>query len=318
MSTSDRAGLMLLLLGLLGCGERQEPCLDSSANILLSDEDNYGFEGQLEIESTALMPGSDPEFDWSSLTTDLQGHTLDPVADIDAASIIVFRDLSEEEVEVGLSTDSIDQSSLALFISVNVETSTQVHLSDFTLFGNDIDAEQYFEEGYGTWLLTLNTGTVPGVGTRMAAFVSPVADEESEQVDIIDSSTLLHVDASIASITPITVPANQSALVIDWSEITTDGQGGAFESGSIDQVSLGWYADLHAEDLEREFLDLELIADEQWVAEASGSDMDLQELANDESTFPGVDDEGAWVLALRCTTCVNPTPPFLTLLSACE
>jgi hypothetical protein len=285
--------------------------------LLLQDDHNYGFSGQLEIDAIALKELSDPVFDWSELTTDLQGHSLDPVDDVDSASVVVFRDLSEEDVEWGLSTNTLDQSSVALFVSLEIGSSTQAQLSDFTLFGNDVDVEQYFEEGYGTWLLTLNTGTEPGVGTRIAAFISPSAEAEDERLDLVDGTASLTVDASLTGLTGPAIPAQDPEVIIDWSKVLTDGQGGEFQPGSIDLVTIGRYDDMSAEELEADFLDLELLADEQWELHLYGTEAALGELSNETGNFPGVEPDSTWVLALRCSLCTNPAPPFLTLLETC-
>ena len=34
-------------------------------------------------------------------------------------------------------------------------------------------------------------------------------------------------------------------------------------------------------------------------------------------SFQGIDDTGVWILALYCTTCLNPVPKFMTVLHPC-
>ena len=168
MPSHDTPILALALVALAGCGS----ACDATSDLTLDDANNYAFDGALDIRSTPLPSGSDPVFDWSGLTTDLQGHPLDPVDDIDNVAVIAFWSLTHAEVEAGLSTDSLAQEDLAVFVAYEPGDATSAHLSQLTLLGNDIDVEQYFEVGYAeTWMLTVTTGTVPGVGTRMAAFL---------------------------------------------------------------------------------------------------------------------------------------------------
>lgn len=312
----------LLVLALLGCPTDEpdpDPCETATADIALTDEHNYSFDGVLEIASTPVQPLADLTIDWGSLSHDLLGHELDPVADIDSVSAIVFGSLSEEEVQEGLSLGTLDQADVTIFSSQEPGDATAVLLSDMTLFGNDFDIETYLEFGSGTWLLNLATGTVPGAGTRMAAFLQPVDGETNTLVEITDTSTVLDFSADLTSMTAIHVPAGEPALSVDWSGLKTDGQGIEIADGLIDQVMVGHYADLTVADLEEQFLDIEIIADELYSLDlTAGESLDLSTLGGDAGAFPGIDDQGTWLLALRCTACVNPAPPAVIILHACS
>jgi hypothetical protein len=314
----------LLAIALLGCpadtpdGDEPDPCETASADIALADEHNYTFDGALDIHSTPVQPLADLTIDWGSVSHDLLGHDMDPVAEIDSASAIVFGSLSEEEVQEGLSLGTLEQADVTIFSSQEPGDATQVLLSDMTLFGNDFDIETYLEDGSGTWLLNLATGTVPGVGTRMAAFFQPVDGETNTEVQVTDTSTVLDFTVDLASMTEIHVPAGEPALSVDWSELGTDGQGIDIADGLIDQVMVGHYADLTVADLEEQFLDIELIADELYSLDlTAGESLDLSTLVGDAGAFPGIDDQGTWLLALRCMTCINPAPPAVIILHAC-
>ncbi len=306
--------LLLTCLGLSGCNS---DCEDLGDVLLLTDDANYRFSGRLDVASEDLQEGSDPHFDWSGLTHDLQGHDLDPVSDIDNAALIVFAGLSQGEIEQGLSTNTLDQADLALYVSADPGDSTELYLSDLTLFGNDIDVEKYFVQGYGTWLLTLTTGTEPGVGTRTAAFFDP--SPESTETDLVlrDESATLSLDVDILSSPEIPVLSGAPDLTVDWSGLTVTGQGTDVADAAIDQVMVGWYENLDSQDLQDRFLDVEILADRTWIAGTSGTQTSLAELTGESGSFEGVSDEGTWVLALRCTTCANPAPPFFGVLAAC-
>ena len=74
---------------------------------------------------------------------------------------------------------------------------------------------------------------------------------------------------------------------------------------------LGYYAGATVEDLQEQFLDLELIADQTWSIELTGTTgYDLAEIPD----FTGFTTDGTWILALTCSTCANPAPLFLTVL----
>lgn len=295
-------------------------CTGASTAPTLADAHNYAFDGVLDIQSYVLGELSDPLFDFGGLTTDLQGHAFDPVADVDNVAVIVFHaSLTQDDIEAGLSANTLEQADIAAYVNVEPGDATSVHLSDCTLFGNDIDIETYFVEGYGNWLLNLTTGTTAGTGTRMAAFFEPVPGEAADELVVTDTSTVLDFTVDLQSLHPLAVSTDEPALTLDWSAVSIDGQGNDFNPGDVDQVMLAYYADLTVEDLEADFLDIELIADRLWTLDiSSGTTADLSMLDGDDSAFTGIDDQGIWLMALRCTTCANPAPPVLTLIEACE
>jgi hypothetical protein len=78
---------------------------------------------------------------------------------------------------------------------------------------------------------------------------------------------------------------------------------------------VGRYTDLSIEDLQNQFLDIELIADDLWTIELTGgSTANLADLSGD-TPFTDFSAEGTWVVALRCSLCSNPAPLFLSVLA---
>ena len=97
-----------------------------------------------------------------------------------------------------------------------------------------------------------------------------------------------------------------------------DSQGHPVLFHSIDRVLLGWYQGLESDDLERQILDLELIATDLWEIPLDGGHIaDLAEARHRDSAerFDGFHrTDGTWVFALTCSTCQNPAPVLLTRL----
>ncbi len=299
-----------------GTDDDDDAC--DGGSVSLADDHNYSFVGTLDIESFEAQELTSVLIHWENLTTDLQGHALD-LDDLDVAALVVFRYLSQEEVAQGISDNDLQQSDVSLYVEAPLEPGqTSVNLGDLTLFGNDIDVEQYFEEGYGTWLFTLNTGDTPGVGSRMAAFFEPTPGSDIVDIEITDGTALVTVDADLTGLVPLELPAGGTATV-GWDGLTTDGQGNEIQLGSIDRLMVAQYATLTPADLEAQFLDLEILADLQYDLTLEGqTEADLATLGGDDGGFPGISADGTWILALRCDTCANPAPPFLTVLTVCE
>jgi hypothetical protein len=296
-----------------GCPEETE---EVSGDLVLIDANNYSFDGLMNISSYPAAELTDVLIDWSAVDTDLQTHPMDPETDVNTMSLVVFTYLTHEEVEIGLSQNTLQQADVGLYLFTDVTGQTSESMSECTLFGTDVDVETYFELDYGqSWLITLSKGSTPGVGTLMAAFLDPTPGEENTEVILDNESTTLTVDVDIMSATALPAPAD-TALTIDWTGLTIDGQGNEMKMGDIDQVMVGYYASLTPTDLEDNLLDLEYVHDGMWYLDltAGGTTAELSTLTDDDgNAFTGITAEGTWILALRCTTCPNPAPPFLTV-----
>lgn len=310
----------VMILGLLfacgGDGDESDDTGTLSGVLTLGDDNNYAYEGTIDGPSFSVAEYTDATIDFSGLTSDLQCHGLDPVADIDNVSLLAFPYLSEEEVEAGLSNDDLQQSDMGAYVAVQPGDATSVLLSEFTFFGTYPEIiEDYWYEGSATWMMLFTTGTTVGVGGRALAFLEPTAGETNTDVVMEPACGILDFSADLTSLTPIPVPKT-GPWTLNWSGLTVDGHGNAFDSSAIDSVMVGYYADLSEEDLAADFLDIESLADGLWTEEVpGGTAVALDDLVDGSgAAFTDFSAEGTWILALRCSLCANPAPKFLTLL----
>lgn len=284
----------------------------ADAEVTLSDANNYSYIGTLDAPSFPLLERTSVTLGWPELHTDLQCHALDPVVDIDNTALLVFPYLSEAEVEQGLSDDSLEQVDLGAYLSYQPGDTTSVSLDQFTFFGTEANIKDEFYAGRATFLTLLTTGTGVAVGTRMLAFLTPTA-EAPTQAEVDDGCPVLDFSADLASLTPVPVLA-AGPWQLDWSGLTRNGRGGDFEPTRVDSLMIARF-DTTVDALQANFLDLEQLATESWsYTLTAGSSIDLGTLAGPSDPFPGFDDSGLYVLALRCGSCPNPAPLFLTVL----
>ncbi|MDP2311916.1 MAG: hypothetical protein Q8P41_03360 [Pseudomonadota bacterium] len=296
-----------------GAGDTDLPAPAADGNVPLGDPNNFTYEGVLDAPSFPLAERTDGTLDWSALRTDLRCNALDPVADIDNASLLNFPYLTEEEVELGLSDDNLDQADLRVYLSHEPGDATQVSLSEMAFFGTDSDIELQFAAGTGTWLVLLTTGTEIAVGARMLAFLAPTVGETATTASVTDGCPVLDFSADLSSLTHAPV-LRDGPWLLDWSALTRDGHGGGFEPTRVDGLMVARF-DLALDDLEANFLDLEALAAETWrYTLTSGTHIDLGAATGPSDPFPGFTDEGVWALALTCSTCPNPAPLFLTIV----
>lgn len=292
-------------------GELPEP--DPTGAVALTDANNYTFSGTLDAPSFPVAPETDVSLEWSGLTTNLRCQDLDPVADIDNTALLYFPYLTEAEIEHGLSTDTLDQADLGVYLSYEPGDTTSVSLSQVSFFGTDPEIEGQFTADSGTWLVLLTTGTTVAVGVQMLAFLEPTAGETTTVASLTDGCSVLDYSADLASAARVPVLAGGPWL-LDWSALTRDGQGSPFEPTRADALMVARF-DESITDLEADFLDLELLAEETWTYTLTGgTTADLGALSGPSDPFPGFTTAGTWALALRCTTCPNPAPLFLTFV----
>ncbi len=306
----------LLLGSLAACGGDDVEC--ESGTILLQDSNNFNYQGSIDVPSITTASAMDLDICWEQLVSDIQCHDLDPLEDIDNVALIRFPQLSQEDVEYGLSNDSLLQADIDGYVEYPTQGDTCTNLSEFTFFGTVIDVpEQYNEEG-GTYLLLLTTGTEVGVGARMLTFLEPTSSSDNTTVDISAGCGVLDFEADLHSMETLPI-CTDGTWTVDWSELTLDGLGNELESDNIDHVMLGFYEGMTVDDLEAQFLDLELMATTLYELDLEGgSSADLGQASDGTSYFSGFSGDGVWILALQCSRCYNPAPLFLTVLEPAE
>jgi hypothetical protein len=315
-----------MVIELLACvaqdSAEEEQILDTSdpgpAEVLLTDANNYYIGATLDIPSFPVTSLSDIRMDWSQISSDLQCHDVDPVADIDVASALIFPYLSEEEVEIGLGAGTVQQVDLGGYVLEDVGDATDAQLADLGFYGTDVDIELLFKQGSGSWLVLLTTGDTLGVGGRTMAFLEPRDDATTTEVSFPEGCGLLAIEPDLHSLTPPVV-RRDGPWNMDWSGLLHDGQGLDLVRSDIDTATLGWYPGYTTADLEADFFDVELNAELSWAVHLTGGQtIELQYLVDaDLQPFPGFgvgEGEGVWLFALRCSLCPNPAPVFLTVL----
>ncbi len=147
-------------------------------------------------------------------------------------------------------------------------------------------------------------------------FFEPTPGEKNTDVELTSDAFQLTFDADLTTNGVIEVPGGRDYL-INWMDLTIDGQGNPFSLSNIDQLLLARY-ELSTDEMEQQFYDLQLIAAEMYTAEIGG--LGEYELINatDEAgnAFEGFEGEGLWLLGLFCSTCPNPAPLYLSVIEA--
>jgi hypothetical protein len=320
-NTLLRATLLPLVASLACAGASSETEGDSTlSSIVLADANNYSLQSSLSIPTVETASGADLDICWSNVVSDLQCHPLAPQVDLDTVGLLRFLRLGEDEVEAKLTSGQLSMSEVAGYLSYEADhTSTCAKLSSLSFFGTPIQImEQYQESPDYTYMLLFAEGTTPGVGARAMTFVKPTAASTNTRVDAPSGCGLLDVTADLSSAQRVSLPA-EGPWVVDWRNLTRDGQGNEIVFESIDGVLLGFYAGMTVSDLEEGILDLELMATSLWEVRLTGgrtADLRAAVERGENTPFPGFDrdEAGVWVMGLMCSTCQNPAPVVLSIL----
>ena len=298
------------------------------ANVIANPANNYSFSSTLTFPPIMVKPDSDLSFDWSAVTQDFLGHDVNPMTDIDQVSVIMWG-LTLEDFQTRLNSEDLAQRDTTT-VPVTLFTEKMVtsgNLLEFTLAGNPVlpeevmpyfSATEYPPADY-TYTVMVASGTTIGKGTRMIQAFKLDPASTNTAVAVKDDSTMLEYSVDMEALTPTLVPASTAALTVDWSDMTVNGLGNEFQTTKITRVVLGRYTETPAE-LEANFLDLELIAEEIYRGDVrAGTDIDLSTLMSESGqAFAGIDATSTWVLTLICGDCYNPAPWYLTLLKPCN
>lgn len=305
-----RNAVLSAMLAIIACGGPPDVAVAPCTDCLLTNANNFAYTTDLHIGSSPLRAQTDATIRWDTLTKEVRGGDLDPLRDIEEARLIAFRDLDRAAVSEALAHDELAQSDVIVFVTCQ-PTDASCALSDFGMFGNRVDIQQYFQEGYGTWLLALGKKGEPGADALM--FLEAVAATDVTEARLTDSTSTLSVDVDLDSLRPLVVPVATPAIRIDWSGLTRDGLGDTLDHDTLDQLWVARFAEA-PEALAQDVFSLDERAQVSWNLDVSGLDSATLTDLDGAGAFGGIDEGGTWLLALRCTSCTNPAPRFVTLL----
>jgi len=307
-----------------GGGSTGNSC--SGNNLVASEANDYKFTSTLTFPPVKVAPKSDLSFDWSAVSKDFLGHSLDTKKDLNTILVLMWK-LTLDDLQIKLNADALKQKDLVtLPLQYTTDGSaTSAKMLAFTNSGapdsatilSFLDPVQYPPASY-TYTLMAATGNVLGEGTKMIQSFQVDPNSTNTKVALTTDSTKLTYTADLQSLKPTGVAAGQSALTLEYGNLSKNALGNEWVASNITKVLVGHYTQTPAE-LEAKFLDLELIATKLYRGEiTSGTKAILSNLKTDGGeAFSGIDDTGTWVVALQCGGCRNPAPWYLSILKTC-
>ncbi|MDP2315130.1 MAG: hypothetical protein Q8P41_19680 [Pseudomonadota bacterium] len=309
------------LLLLLACtGDKDDTgTVPFDGQFTFVDANNYSYTSAVEISAQEVQLAHEVTFDWSGLTTDLLGHQMDPATDVDLVWVVQFPLLTEDEVKDAIVAETLLQESVGPYIQFDNDPAdrTSALLSEFVFPpDNVIDPATDFTDGSGTWLVRATTGPLEN---RMLGFMRPTETSSNHDFALGSDSATLDFAADLQSLTPYTVDSALPTYTANWAALDTHANGADISLDTLDQLMIARYDGMTLDDLEADFIDVEIIATELYTADVYEAvdytaDLSLATNAAGEA-FSGFGADGLWLIALRCTLCTNPAPPFLTVVN---
>lgn len=307
-------------LSTAACGDDASPPTTSGDAVMLVDANNYTANSILTLPSIPVAAGQDVTLCWDQLTQDMQCHGVVPTTDVDLVSLLRFDNKTKPEVAHMLGVGRIRMQDFSLLVDYQTtDGSTCAQLSQLTNFGSPWDmATEFTMNPSSVYVAVFARGTTPGVGALTMVFLDPSSAESNLQVSATDGCAILDFQANLAGVTPVQMPA-AGPFLVDWSMVTRDSTLEPLPRASVDQVLLGFYPGLTAQQLQEQILDLELIAAPLYRAPLTPPQqtVDLTTAVDATGTpFSGFTrTDGVWALAVMCSSCQNPAPSILTIIA---
>jgi len=343
------AGAALVLLSLAtGCGNGGEPansgaggsggaspvCDAPNGSFTILDDTNYSIPSKLNVKTYTVKDHTDLVFDWGKLMRDFYGKSLDPKRDIDLVLLSLWKK-TPAELEDALAHDVLaPNDNVGVITTYPADDYTSQNLLNFNFAGNPIPDQdelwQYFDTqnprfayppAEYTFLLEAGTGTALGKGARMLAFFTLDPASPNTSLTLADDSAVLDYSVHLTGARAMRVPPATPHLTIDWSRMTKNAIGNAYDGTQINEAVVAHFSNLTLADLEQRFLDLQSLADGWWSEPVrAGKSIDLAGAVDaNMAPFAGIDGQGVWLSALFCTVnCNNPAPWSITVLEPCN
>lgn len=318
-------GLLILGSSAMGCGSDGDGDADGGgADIVVLDQNNYTGVATLTIPVVETAPGTNIEFCIDSLVANLQCHALDPLVDIANVSFLKIQGMSKEEITAKLEADTFATSDVKTYFDHAMDgVSSCVNLQDFASFGDPpplVDPPvDYIEDPTMEYLVLFSDRTTPGVGAQSMMFLEPTPGSAVTTAPAQSGCDLLDFVVDLESSTPLEVK-NDGPWMVDWSDLTMDGQGNPVKFNKVDRLLVGFYEGMTLADLEAQVFDLESLPKDLYELSLTGQrEANLANAVHTQSgaNFTGFAQatEGVWILGLLCGGCQTPAPIVLSTLT---
>jgi len=308
---------------------------DSSGNykVASSAANNYQFQSNIQLGNQQTVASkTDLTFDWSALNKDMYNETIDPKSGIGTFVLALYH-LSKDALQTKINADSLlPQDRVAVGTYPTGGTVDHCSTTDLSVLGQPLDHNvllgyldaSTYGTGEYTYLALVGAGTEFGKNARMITSFTVGSSASTTTVSIKPDSTAVTFTATLDKLTPTPIPVGKSNINFDWTTITANAMGRTIDSNNIYDITKVLVASFTqpVSELQKNsnFLNLETLATNTWSdTNLSGTNDVLSNLKDSSgNAFAGIDATHTWIIALECTSCMNPAPWYITVLKPCN
>ncbi len=323
-----------LLLGplFMACGDKgtgdsgaagDGGAITATSELVYTDANNYSYVADLQIQSQEVAAGADSLVDWSGMSVDMRGRSVDPTG-VDRVMLVAFN-ISKDDVITAINNNSLLQSDVRVYYQFdNTDGATSASLTDFSILGNDFIPSQDMIEHPGetwTWLVSTMDEANGRIDVLSTTFVDPLDSSSNQDIAFGNDTAVLDFTVDLHSADALYAIAGEPDTSFNWAGATTEAGGQPFDEAKASRLLIGHIRGATVSDVEANVLTVLDTADELFYADAYGKDEVLLSEAEERTTgatFAGFDTDGVWLVGIECTnqTCLSPAPLLMTVVEA--
>ena len=307
----------LIVLAASGCFRQK-----GLGEMVVSDANNYSFTVGVDFGEIEMTEGTDGTVDWSGVTTDMRGNTIESPADIELVRLVSLT-LDQADVETAVAAGTLTQEYIRTpWEFVNSDGASSCSLSDFQVTGNYFDPGSpdqglgfYIPDGVTTsWIASLwaNNPKLGAYEILSTVFLVPTAESTNTMAAMTTTSATIDFTADLHSATPVTVGPDAGTYSLDWTAVTQDPQGKPFDFTKASDLFIAHLSTASSiTDVEGSLL-TSLNASDTWLMDVYGDpavdDLSQAISPTDGSAFAGFTEDGIWIIGILNPDGSEPAP----------
>jgi hypothetical protein len=278
------------------------------ADLVVTDDANFALTQDFRVDAVEVRSSWDVVVSWDSLTTDVWGEPISPIA-LDTWALLEVLSPAEELAD-RLERDDLGNDLISTWTA---PTGGDVfgQLSALSGGGSPFDPVPFLVQNPDkSWLVALGYQVEDDLDVRALLTLVPEDLAGATQAEVTDLSSDFGFTAALDGV-PLVTAEGWELYTVAWDQLTTDALGKPYDKDLGDELFVGRF-DGGAPD-PAVVLHWSELADAWYTMDVDREDDARLDLARDAGgvVFPGFTAGSTWVMGVRCTTCLNPLPMWV-------
>jgi hypothetical protein len=270
-----------------------------SPELVVTDEHLHTFVADWFFASTAVAPGEHLLFSWDGVAVDAYDVPHEPTTF--SSAVLLHVSVPAAELEQRISLDDLAPVVLGLW-GMAAGGETELHSSVFEDYDPTVSL---LEDPNESWMFALGDQVGDRFDLLAGLILRPSSTTEGTLVAVPNGSAGLTWDGRFDG-PELQTTGGQEGYTVDWSAITRDGYGKAYDPALATELFVGRFDGVNeADDLGDRLPDLQQAASEWWTMPIEGrSSAALSEMEG----FAGLDPDVVYLVGAMCGTCMGRAP----------